>query len=347
MFLDSMDKGHSKTATLVVCVAGLYGSFLTWSVLQERINTKPYGLDSDGFPEFFRAPLVVNTVQALCAAVVGWIYSRTTGNSPWAGFRGSSDNRSLYMVFLISVSSSLSAPIGYQSLKHVDYLAYLLAKSCKLIPVMLVHTVFYRTIFPGYKYAVAVLVTAGVLVFTMGHSGAGKTTINDGNTGLGLVQLAASMLLDGWTNSLQDQLFRNLAKNGSKRLTGASLMCVLNAFVCALTLAYTVLFRYETEVAYTMDFVQRYPQALLNVVAFSVFGAAGQVFVFIILEKFGSLVLVTATVTRKMLSMILSVVLFGHRLSVMQWAGVGLVFGGIGYEATLKMQPRVSAKKEE
>lgn len=342
-----MERPQAKTATLVICVAGLYGSFLTWSVLQERINTKPYGLDNDGFPEFFRAPLIVNTVQALCAAVVGWIYARTTGEAPWLSFRGSSGRRNLYMVFLIAISSSLSAPIGYQSLKHVDYLAYLLAKSCKLIPVMLVHTVFYRTIFPGYKYAVALLVTGGVLVFTLGHSGASKTAINDGKTGLGLAQLAGSMLLDGWTNSLQDQLFRNLAKDGNKRLTGASLMCVLNAFVFGLTLAYTVLFRYDAEVAYTVDFMRRYPQALTNVVAFSVFGAVGQVFVFVILEKFGSLVLVTATVTRKMLSMILSVVLFGHRLSAVQWMGVGLVFGGIGYEATLKMQPRASKKKEE
>jgi UDP-galactose transporter B1 len=31
--------------------------------------------------------------------------------------------------------------------------------------------------------------------------------------------------------------------------------------------------------------------------------------------------------------MMLSVFAFGHRLSSMQWLGVGLVFGGIGFEA--------------
>ena len=39
------------------------------------------------------------------------------------------------------------------------------------------------------------------------------------------------------------------------------------------------------------------------------------------------------TVTRKMFTMIISVVAFGHRLTSMQWLGVGLVFGGIGWEA--------------
>jgi UDP-galactose transporter B1 len=45
-----------------------------------------------------------------------------------------------------------------------------------------------------------------------------------------------------------------------------------------------------------------------------------------------------------MLSMILSVVWFGHRLSKMQWLGVLLVFGGIGAEAVV--QRREKAAKE-
>ena len=63
------------------------------------------------------------------------------------------------------------------------------------------------------------------------------------------------------------------------------------------------------------------------------------------LATFGSLLLVTVTVTRKMLTMIISVVWFGHRLSGMQWLGVGLVFGGIGVEAELtKREKRSKAK---
>ena len=66
------------------------------------------------------------------------------------------------------------------------------------------------------------------------------------------------------------------------------------------------------------------------------------------LSIFGSLLLVTVTVTRKMLTMILSVLWFGHRLTGMQWLGVGLVFGGIGIEAELskrEKQQKLKAKK--
>lgn len=65
------------------------------------------------------------------------------------------------------------------------------------------------------------------------------------------------------------------------------------------------------------------------------------------LSIFGSLLLVTVTVTRKMLTMILSVVWFGHRLSGMQWLGVGLVFGGIGMEAELSKREKQRKLKDK
>lgn len=54
------------------------------------------------------------------------------------------------------------------------------------------------------------------------------------------------------------------------------------------------------------------------------------------------MLLVTVTVTRKMFTMILSVVAFGHRLTEMQWLGVGLVFGGIGVEAGIARREKLA-----
>lgn len=63
------------------------------------------------------------------------------------------------------------------------------------------------------------------------------------------------------------------------------------------------------------------------------------------LSTFGSLLLVTVTVTRKMLTMILSVFWFGHSLTGMQWLGVGLVFGGIGMEAELSKREKAAKER--
>jgi UDP-galactose transporter B1 len=68
------------------------------------------------------------------------------------------------------------------------------------------------------------------------------------------------------------------------------------------------------------------------------------------LSTFSSVLLVTVTVTRKMFTMILSVLAFGHRLTQMQWLGVALVFGGIGVEASIARQEKMAkeaAKKAQ
>lgn len=343
----------NKALTLIICVCGLYGTFLTWSILQERINTKPYGDNN----EYFKAPIIINLIQALFASIIGFIYNYVsttttstktttktktkTNSNPFSIFftNGKQNYNVLKFMILISITSSIASPIGYKSLKHLDYLAYLLAKSCKLIPVMIVHFIFYQTKFPNYKYLVAGLVTLGVILFTMAHATT-KTKINDGNTLLGLTYLIGSMILDGLTNSTQDQLFKLPLEN---KLTSGKLMSLLNLFIFIWTSLYTIIF-HKYEIDYTINFINNYPELLIDIIGFAICGAIGQVFIFIILEKFDSIILITATVTRKMLSMILSVILFGHHLSWEQWVGVGLVFGGIGLEAFIKFKQQSQQK---
>jgi len=65
------------------------------------------------------------------------------------------------------------------------------------------------------------------------------------------------------------------------------------------------------------------------------------------LATFSSVFLVTVTVTRKMVTMMLSVVAFGHRLTRMQWLGVALVFGGIGVEARIARREKMAKAREK
>lgn len=46
-----------------------------------------------------------------------------------------------------------------------------------------------------------------------------------------------------------------------------------------------------------------------------------------------------------MLTMILSVVWFGHSLGGKQWAGVALVFGGIGAEGVMNRREKMAKEK--
>ncbi|KAG6012216.1 hypothetical protein E4U41_005370, partial [Claviceps citrina] len=54
---------------LVISVAGIYASFLTWAYLQEKLTMTPHG-PADA-PERWHFPVFLNTVQSLLAAAVG------------------------------------------------------------------------------------------------------------------------------------------------------------------------------------------------------------------------------------------------------------------------------------
>jgi UDP-galactose transporter B1 len=86
---------------------------------------------------------------------------------------------------------------------------------------------------------------------------------------------------------------------------------------------------------------------------FALTGSLGQLFIFETLQHFGSLTLVyvamlcvvemhsdviirTITLTRKLFTMLLSVVVYNHQLTLGQWLGAAIVFAGISVEAFVK-----------
>ncbi|GAB7358054.1 hypothetical protein MBLNU230_g0216t1 [Neophaeotheca triangularis] len=342
-----------STLNLLICVGGIYASFLTWGVLQERITTTNYG--SPDSPEIFKYPVVVNTVQSAFAALLGYLYVLSTRKAA-TDLPVFPSVRIIWPLTLVALTSSLSSPFGYASLAHVDYITFILAKSCKLLPVMLLHVTLYRKKYPFYKYAVVGLVTAGVAIFTLHQpaSSKKKASVQSGNSTYGLLLLGINLLFDGLTNSTQDDIYASF-----RPYSGQQMMCALNIISTAITSTYLMLspFIAQTGIGHyvgmdlaksagelndALAFVQKHPSVGWDILAFAACGAVGQLFIFYTLSKFGSLLLVTVTVTRKMFTMILSVVWFGHTLSLMQWLGVGLVFGGIGVEAQLSKQEKAA-----
>ncbi|KAJ5344238.1 uncharacterized protein MYU51_003299 [Penicillium brevicompactum] len=364
---------------LMICVLGIYAAFLSWGVLQEAITTTSYPVrpptaaDPEPPTERFTYSLVLNTIQSSFAAITGFIYllvSTPKGQSTPSIFP---TRRILFPLFLVAVSSSLASPFGYASLQHIDYLTFILAKSCKLLPVMVLHLTIFRKKYPLYKYGVVLMVTLGVATFSLHHPGTSKkvAAANSGSSGWGIFLLGINLLLDGLTNTTQDHVFSS--PKLYTRFTGPQMMVAQNVLSTVLTGAYLLIMPHvsqsgvvhnllpfpippstETELFGAISFLSRHPEALKHVLGFAACGAVGQLFIFHTLSRFSSLLLVTVTVTRKMLTMLLSVFWFGHSLSGGQWLGIGLVFGGIGAEAVVqrsekkaKERSKIEAAKKE
>ncbi|KAL4810728.1 UDP-galactose transporter 1 [Aspergillus unguis] len=364
---------------LALCVLGIYASFLSWGVLQEAITTVSYPVrpptanEPEPPTERFTFSIVLNTIQSTFAAITGFLYlyfSTSKGAKVPSIFP---TRKIIFPLVLVSISSSLASPFGYASLAHIDYLTFILAKSCKLLPVMFLHLTIFRKRYPLYKYGVVLMVTLGVATFTLHHPGTSKKVAasaakgQSGSSGWGIFLLSINLLLDGLTNTTQDHIFTS--PQTYTRFTGPQMMVAQNVLSTLLTSAYLLIMPHlsstgivhailpipippstETELATAVSFLSRHPEVLKSVLGFAACGAIGQLFIFYTLSRFSSLLLVTVTVTRKMLTMLLSVFWFGHSLSAGQWLGIGLVFGGIGAEAVVQRQEKkakAAAKKTQ
>lgn len=232
----------------------------------------------------------MNTVQSAFAALLGYIYvlatRKTSSDLPIFPSRGI-----VYALSLVAITSSLSSPFGYASLAHVDYITFILAKSCKLLPVMFLHVTLYRKKYPFYKYAVVAMVTAGVAVFTLHNSSSSKKKKGaDGSSAYGLMLLGINLLFDGLTNSTQDDIYARF-----RPYSGQQMMCALNIMSTAITSTYLLLSPYLAqsaigayvgidpksagELAGALAFIQKHPAVGWDILGFAACGALGQVFI--------------------------------------------------------------------
>ena len=341
---------HSQEAAgftqLLICIAGIYTAFITWGILQERITTTPYIETGKEKGEIFTHTIFLNSVQSSLASMVGFAYHLYNCNGRPTTPPIFPSRSIIAPLFLVGTTAALASPFGYASLKYAGYLTYILAKSCKLVPVMFLRVLLYRTKYPLYKYAVVALVTAGVAMFAVYNPSTQKKASKNGKTDeqnlpWGLFLLSINLLFDGLTNSTQDYI-----NSAYKPFSGPQMMCAVNSFCTLLNYSYLISAPYLTnfipsvlppstasEFSSAIAFIQRHPAVLKDIVLFASCGAFGQIFVFYTLNKFSSLLLTTVTVTRKMLTMLSSVMLYGHSLTLGQWAGVVLVFGGVAAEA--------------
>ncbi|KAI0632192.1 UAA transporter [Trametes polyzona] len=289
--------------------------------------------------------------------------AKTNGHAPHTpSHHTQSRNKSLLLrYFQCAVFITSAAPFGFAALSYITYPAMVLGKSCKLVPVMLMNVVLYRRKFAAHKYLVVAMVTLGITMF-MGFgkekpsSKAAKNADLSAYTQLiGITYLLINLLIDGATNSTQDEIFARYKVTGQQMMFWINLFCTaLTSVISILPLPYIPVLHPSnsgTELQGALDFIRTHPSVVVPLAQFALTGALGQLFIFETLQHFGSLTLVTITLTRKLFTMLLSVIVYNHKLTPGQWLGAAVVFAGISVEAWVKRKDvhakRVIQEKEK
>ncbi|XP_038077782.1 solute carrier family 35 member B1-like [Patiria miniata] len=304
---------EGSVQALIVCFVGIFVCYFYYGILQEKITRSDYGNGEtkERFNYFFCLVLVQCIINALFAKSV-LLFSKP-----------GKDTTTTKLYALCSITYLGAMVASNSALKYVSYPFQVLGKSCKPIPVMLLGVLLARKRYPLVKYLCVLLIVIGVAIFVYKDSKA-SSSVTESFFGYGEMLLILSLTLDGLTGVTQEKM-------RSEHQTGSHYMMANVNLWSIVYLTITVLV--TGEVFEFLEFVSRYPYVVWNILTFGVASALGQHFIFVTVTTFGPLTCSIMTTTRKFFTILGSVILFANPLVPRQWAGVLLVFTGLGLDS--------------
>jgi solute carrier family 35 (UDP-galactose transporter), member B1 len=314
--------GIPDSLKLIIGAGGIYGAFLYYGSLQEDVFrfVSPDGVS-------FKQAWFLQVLEALANVIIGFIGMQITGPTKGIPLR----------MFGISGAAQVSAK-ACTSLALANGLSFpvaTLAKSGKMAPVMLGSLILGGASYTVREYLQVAAIIGGTAIVSLGKKKGGGST----SSALGVFYIVMSLVLDGVTAGFQKKLKTETAKVGVKPKP-YDFMFWTNLFMC---LTAIVIAGGLGEINSGVSYLVANPEILNKIVKFAVCSAVGQSFIFYTIANFDPLVLSTVTTTRKIFSVLLSIFLKGHSLSMMGWSGITLACFGILSE----LQAKTSSNKKK
>ncbi|KAG0485025.1 hypothetical protein HPP92_009104 [Vanilla planifolia] len=327
-------EGHTgvpRVFVLAFCIGGIWASYIYQGVLQETVSTKRFGPDGSRFEHLAFLNLAQNVVCFLWSLMMLKVFSRS-------GHAGAP----LWSYWSASITNTIGPAMGIEALKYISYPAQVLAKSSKMIPVMLMGSLVYGIKYSLPEYICTFLVAGGVSAFALAKTSSktiSKLAHPNAPYGYGLCFL--NLLFDGFTNATQDSIKLRYPKTSAwEIMLGMNLWGTI----------YNVVFMFGWPNAAGYDavrFCREHPEVAWDILMYCLCGAVGQNFIFLTISRFGSLANTTITTTRKFVSIVVSSLLSGNPLSIKQWGSVIMVFSGLSYSILLKWMKLQKKKRTE
>jgi solute carrier family 35 (adenosine 3'-phospho 5'-phosphosulfate transporter), member B2 len=319
------EESEPKVSQMLMTAGSLITFFLMYGVLQERIMTMPYGPNGEMFTQ--SAFLVLNNriVAVLVSAVI--LY--------WQG----EDMRNpapLYKYFGIAFSNTAATFCQYEALKFVSFPTQTLGKCAKMIPVLILSSVLSLRKYGAKDYFVALMVTIGCAMFVLGGDTAAKKGKGETDDSLfGLLLMGGYLFLDGFTSTFQEKLFKDYKMSSSFNQMMYNNICSGLLSLVALV--------FSGQLVPAIEFSIANPDFYINAIGLSLAACLGQIVIYYTIRNFGALFFSMCMVTRQVISILLSCLLFLHPLTGWQWLSSAIVFGTIYWSKASKRRSKPSA----
>jgi len=280
----SMRIDGPRVAKLAFCICGVMSTLLLYGILQEKIMRYPYGEDK----EYFKYSLFIVFCNRLLTCTVCAVITMVRGGEmrPVAP---------LYKYAAVSVSNVSATTCQYEVLKYVSFPVQTLAKSAKMIPVMMWGTVIMQKRYNCRDYLVALFVTAGCTIFflfgTLPGAVAHKNSTEDSVWGFLLI--FGYLGFDGFTSTFQDKLFKGYNMEIFNQILYVTLCS------CGLSIAGLII---QGHWLPALSFITRHPDCLFDISLLSLAATTSQFFISYTIRTFGALVFATIMTTRQVVN---------------------------------------------
>jgi len=309
-------------AQLLVGAGGIYAAFLYYGSLQEDVLTftSPSG-------DKFTYPWFLQVLEAAANVILGGILMVAL-----EGVRAVPQRP-----YVISGALQVSAKYCTTAamVAGVSFPVATLAKSSKMVPVMIGSLLLGKATYSFREYLHVGLIVGGTAAVSM----AGKSKPGAASSFVGLAFLVAALGCDGVVGGTQKSLKKALADAGMKE-KNFEMQFFTNFYMVMTAIVFTIIMG---EMSPGYRFCMENPSIFVDIMKFSACSAVGQAFIFYTISTFDPLVCTTVTTTRKVFSVMLSIFTKGHSLDAQGWVGVTMACSGILGE----LQEKYTASKSK
>ncbi|PRP88996.1 adenosine 3'-phospho 5'-phosphosulfate transporter 2 isoform 2 [Planoprotostelium fungivorum] len=262
----------------LICVFGIFGFFLPYGLLQERL----FRLQD------FHYGLFITFLQYVTYLMLSYTERQLTGDTiaraKWTDYAKIS-------VFIVS-----SLALSNLSLSYLSFPTKVLFKSSKIIPLMLVGRFFFGKRYTFMQYIASVLLLLSVILFSLGDA-----AIRDNPVVIGVLLQCCSIACESMGQNLQDAVMSRYHCTEREMIFYQSMIGA--PLVCTGLIVTGLLFP-------ALTYSRQVPQVYYLTFMIALCGYAGGMFALNITRTCGIFVTVTVGTCRKLMTIVLSFLVF-------------------------------------
>mmetsp|Transcript_69670 Transcript_69670/g.129993 ORF Transcript_69670/g.129993 Transcript_69670/m.129993 type:complete len:752 (-) Transcript_69670:215-2470(-) len=300
-----------KSFLIAAC---LHACYITYGILKEQIVTQ----------DRIASPVLILATRLMSVLCAGTAMLASEGKLSLEG-------PPVHHFFAFGMSNELSTWAGYAVLNYVSFPVQIMAKSCKMLPSMLMGRIVNKTQYRLTQYLQAIGAMICVTVMHLSEeAGPSKQVASDVddadassqlvNALIGVCLLGVFFVADGFTSQWQTALYKK-----HPELTQTKMMLMGNLFGTFITLA-SIASRWST-VSKSLLMALEHPAVLGRIFLLGLSGAMGQFCIYTAIKLLGSLAFTWIMTARQLISVLISLVLFGHGVSPLKLVCIMTVFG--------------------